>query len=160
MNPAFSLQSSRINSSDLPASGGPARRPPAVLRAGMAGGFEVNPQPLNPEPVNGYCAFYRVGGVQHPPVCNGELVNTLKLSFEELRNDGVKIGCKSFDFLQDSIGDRLVQFGNILECLGTEVNGIHQTRPSLFLTSSSMNLSFELREAFSLTSVSSLSSQP
>jgi len=26
----------------------PARRPPAVLRAGMAGGFEVNPQPLNP----------------------------------------------------------------------------------------------------------------
>jgi len=23
-------------------------------RAGMAGGFAVNPQPLNPEPVNGY----------------------------------------------------------------------------------------------------------
>ena len=55
LNPdSFSLQSSRINGSDLPASGGPARRPPAVLRAGMAGGFEVNPQALNPEPVNGY----------------------------------------------------------------------------------------------------------
>jgi len=26
----------------------PARRLPAVLRAGMAGGFSVNPEPLNP----------------------------------------------------------------------------------------------------------------
>ena len=45
---------SLVQSSPLPASGGPARRPPAVLRAGMAGGFEVNPEPLNAEPVNGY----------------------------------------------------------------------------------------------------------
>jgi len=26
----------------------PARRPPDLLRAGMAGGFSVNPEPLNP----------------------------------------------------------------------------------------------------------------
>ncbi len=32
----------------------PARRPPAIRRVEMAGGFAMNPQPLNPEPVNGY----------------------------------------------------------------------------------------------------------
>lgn len=32
-------------------------RLPAVMRVGMAGGFAVNPQPLNLEPVNAYTLF-------------------------------------------------------------------------------------------------------
>jgi len=38
----------------------PAGRPPPVLRAGMADGFSVNPEPWTSKPVNGYNKSYLV----------------------------------------------------------------------------------------------------